>query len=204
MNPPGTSLTALKSALREDLRRQLRELSAGLRDEWSLRIREGCLGLPEWSAARVVGLYHPRADEPDVWPLAEQAWSEGKCVVLPTYDEASATYRWCRIDGPGDLVPGRFGIPEPQSRCDRVDAVRLDLAFVPGLAFSPVGGRLGRGRGFYDRLLESFRGQGYGVAFDFQMLPQIPREGHDVELTGVITPSGCRFAPSGVPMKHGH
>jgi 5-formyltetrahydrofolate cyclo-ligase len=204
MNPPAASLSALKSALREDLRRQLRGLEAGLREEWSLRIRERCLELPEWSDCRVLGLYYPRADEPDIWPLAERAWSAGKCVVLPAYDEVSAAYQWCRIDSSEDLVSGRFGIPEPRSRCDRVDAVRLDLAFVPGLGFSPDGGRLGRGRGFYDRLLEFFRGRSYGVAFDFQMLPQIPREGHDVELTGVITPSGSRFVPSGVALKHGH
>jgi len=204
MNSPAASLSALKSALREDLRRQLRGLEAELREEWSLRIRERCLELPEWSDCRVLGLYYPGADEPDIWPLAERAWSAGKYVVLPAYDEVSATYQWCRIDSSEDLVPGRFGIPEPRSRCDRMDAVRLDLAFVPGLGFSPDGGRLGRGRGFYDRLLEFFRGRSYGVAFDFQMLPQIPREGHDVELTGVITPSGSRFVPSGVALKHGH
>ncbi|MCX6869756.1 MAG: 5-formyltetrahydrofolate cyclo-ligase [Verrucomicrobia bacterium] len=204
MNSPAASLPALKSALREDLRRQLRGLEAGFREEWSLRIRERCLELPEWSDSQVVGLYHPRADEPDVWPLVERAWSAGKCVVLPTYDEVSATYQWCRIASFEDLVPGRFGISEPRSRCDRVDAVRLDLAFVPGLGFSTDGGRLGRGQGFYDRLLKFFRGRSYGVAFDFQMLPQIPREGHDVELTGVITPSICRFVPSGVPQKHGY
>ena len=204
MNSPAASLPALKSALREDLRRLFRGLEAGQREEWSLRIRERCLELPEWSDSQVVGLYHPRADEPDVWPLVERAWSAGKCVVLPTYDEVSATYQWCRIASFEDLVPGRFGIPEPRSRCDRVDAVRLDLAFVPGLGFSTDGGRLGRGQGFYDRLLRFFRGRSYGVAFDFQMLPQIPREGHDVELTGVISPSGCRFVPSGVALKHGY
>ncbi|MEN9602010.1 MAG: 5-formyltetrahydrofolate cyclo-ligase family, partial [Verrucomicrobiota bacterium] len=88
MNPPAASLSALKSALREDLRRQLRGLEAELREEWSLRIRERCLELPEWSDCRVVGLYYPRADEPDIWPLVERAWSAGKCVVLPTYDES--------------------------------------------------------------------------------------------------------------------
>ena len=197
MNGPATPPSDLKGTLREELRRRLRTLDPAQRAVFSRLIREACLGLPEWSRARVMGLYHPRMDEPDVWPLVEQAWAEGKTVALPSYDERSSAYRWSRVQGAQDLTPGRYGIPEPRAHCDQVDAESLDLALVPGLGFSADGGRLGRGRGFYDRLLASFRGKCLGVAFDFQMLPRIPREDHDVRLDGVITPSGCRFAPTG-------
>jgi 5-formyltetrahydrofolate cyclo-ligase len=197
MNGPGTPPTDLKGALREELRRRLRALSPEERGESSRLIRNACVGLPEWSRARVTGLFHPRSDEPDIWPLVEVAWAAGKTVTLPAYDAVRSVYRWSRVRGPQDLAPGRYGIAEPRAHCDPVDAESLDLALVPGLGFSTDGGRLGRGRGFYDRLLVSFRGKGLGVAFDFQVLPQIPREDHDVRLDGVITPSGCRFAPTG-------
>lgn len=204
MNSPGTPLTAPKEALREELRRRLRGLTAERRAESSVGIQKRCLELTEWSRSRSVALYHPRTDEPDLWPLVELSWAEDKTVVLPSYDASCAAYRWSRVTGSQDLIPGRFGILEPREHCERVGAVRLDLAFVPGLGFSPDGGRLGRGRGFYDRLLESFSGRCFGVAFEFQMLPQIPREDHDVVLDGVITPSGCRYVPSVAPLKHGH
>ena len=204
MNPPEPPLPALKSVLREELRQRLRELAPHERDEASLRIRERCHDLPEWKAARVIALYHPTADEPDLWPLAERAWSEGRGVVLPAFEAATSAYRWSRVGGPDDLVPGRFGILEPGPHCQPVEAVSLDLVLVPGLGFSTDGGRLGRGRGFYDRLLESVGGRVFGVAFDFQLLPRIPREDHDVGLDGVITPSGCRYAPPGAPLTHGH
>ena len=199
MNSPGTSLTAPKEALREELRRRLRGLTTESRAESSIGIQKRCIALPEWSRSQCVALYHPRPDEPDLWPLVEWSWAEAKMVVLPAYDASRAAYRWCRVTGSQDLVSGRFGILEPREDCERVDAVLLDLAFVPGLGFSPDGGRLGRGRGFYDRLLESVSGKCFGVAFEFQILPQIPREDHDIVLDGVITPSGCRYAPSGAP-----
>ena len=186
-----------KATLREEFRRRLRDLSAGERDVSSERIRRCCMALPEWGRARVLALYHPRPDEPDLWPLASIAWAEGRQVVLPSHDPVRGAYRWRRVMGPGDLVSGKFGIPEPSSHCGEVLTPLLDLAFVPGLGFSEDGVRLGRGQGFYDRLLESFRGGSFGVAFDCQILPRIPREDHDFRLDGVITPSGCRFAPTG-------
>ena len=186
-----------KEVLREELRRRVRELTAGEREASSQRIRQHCRALPEWGRARVLALYHPRPDEPDLWPLAVVAWAEGRQVVLPSNDPAVGAYRWRRVSGLEDLMPGRFGIPEPAPGCRDVATPLLDLAFVPGLGFSYDGVRLGRGQGFYDRLLESFHGRSFGVAFDRQLLHRIPREDHDICLDGVITPSGCRFAPTG-------
>ena len=197
MNGAAADSRVAKGALREEFRRRLRDLPAGERDASSERIRRQCMALPEWSRARTLALYHPRPDEPDLWPLAVVAWAEGRQVVLPSHDPARGAYRWRRVDGPMDLVAGRFGILEPSPDCEEVANPLLDLAFVPGLGFSYDGVRLGRGQGFYDRLLESFRGRSFGVAFDRQLLPRIPREEHDFGLDGVITPSGCRFAPKG-------
>lgn len=195
---------AIKESLREELRGRLRAMTPESRADGSRCILEACRDMPEWVRCRSVALYHPRTDEPDLWPLVESSWAEGRTVVLPSCDDSGDAYRWRRVTGPDDMVPGRFGILEPRRHCEPVDAERLDLAFVPGLGFSTDGGRLGRGKGFYDRLLQSLGGSRFGVAFAFQMLPQVPREGHDVLLDGVVTPSGCRYATSGVPQRNGH
>jgi 5-formyltetrahydrofolate cyclo-ligase len=62
---------------------------------------------------------------------------------------------------------------------------------VPGVAFDVHGHRLGRGRGFYDRILAQASGIRCGVAYDFQLLEQIPTEAHDALMNFVMTPSRC-------------
>jgi 5-formyltetrahydrofolate cyclo-ligase len=87
------------------------------------------------------------------------------------------------------LVVGAFQVREPVAGCPVVAMNRLDLALVPGLAFDARGHRLGRGKGFYDRLLAGFPGRTVGVAFDFQVVAQVPVEPHDIALNAVVTPT---------------
>jgi 5-formyltetrahydrofolate cyclo-ligase len=88
-----------------------------------------------------------------------------------------------------ELATGPFQVREPVAACPVVPLNRLDLALVPGLGFDARGGRLGRGKGHYDRLLAGFAGMKTGVAFDFQILPEVPREPHDIALNAVVTPT---------------
>ena len=73
--------------------------------------------------------------------------------------------------------------------CARFPLKHLDLALVPGVGFDVTGHRLGRGRGFYDRLLAEFSGIKCGVAFDHQFVAQIPAEKHDVRMNCILTPT---------------
>jgi 5-formyltetrahydrofolate cyclo-ligase len=65
----------------------------------------------------------------------------------------------------------------------------VDLILVPGLAFDLRGRRLGRGKGYYDQLLRGLRGITCGVAFDQQIVAEIPVEPHDVRVNCVLTPT---------------
>ena len=67
--------------------------------------------------------------------------------------------------------------------------MRLDLVLVPGVAFDLHGRRLGRGRGYYDRLLSQVGGRTCGVAFDEQVVSEVPVEAHDVLLNCILTPT---------------
>ena len=73
--------------------------------------------------------------------------------------------------------------------CPVVPLNRLDLALVPGLGFDARGHRLGRGKGHYDRLLAGFGGRKIGVAFDFQIMAEVPCEAHDIVLDDIVTPA---------------
>ena len=75
-----------------------------------------------------------------------------------------------------DIVTGKFGVREPAAHCAEIPLEKFDLVLVPGMAFDLRGNRLGRGRGFYDRLLENISGVKCGVGYDFQLLENIPAE----------------------------
>src|SRR5215204_6804309 len=114
---------------------------------------------------------------------------EGKVVVLPRYEANSGAYQVCRITEPPQLVRGEFGILEPSRECPVGELNKLDLALVPGIGFSLNGWRLGRGKGYFDRMLSEVRGWKCGVAFDWQVTVEIPTEPHDIRLDSIVTPT---------------
>jgi len=180
----------IKAALRRQLREQLQSLLAGERNRASERIRQRLAEQPVWQRARSILFYVPTANEPDVWPLAIEALGLGKQIALLRYAPGTNSYAPCLIREPSsDLEPGRFGIPEPTAHCPSFELMQLDLALVPGIGFTLAGGRLGRGKGYFDRLLAEVPGFKCGVAFDCQVTAEIPMEPHDVRLNCILTPT---------------
>jgi 5-formyltetrahydrofolate cyclo-ligase len=180
----------IKAALRRQLRERLQSLSAEERNEASAQIRQRLAGQPVWQKAQSVLFYVPTTSEPDLWPLAIEALGLGKQVALLRYSPNSDSYAPCLIREPsGDLLPGRFSIPEPAAHCLIFPSKQLDLALVPGIGFTLDGGRLGRGKGYYDRLLAEVPGFKCGVAFDCQVASEFPLEPHDVRLNCILTPT---------------
>ena len=183
-------ITAEKNAHRQRVREQLPTLSA---EDKAAAARSMCARLrklPVWANAQSVLLFAPRPDEPDLWPLVESGLQAGKQVALPRFVAESAAYEAALITDPArDVVAGKFGILEPSPFCSVADLKRLDLVLVPGVAFDWHGHRLGRGKGFYDRLLATVSGKTCGVAFDVQLLSALPVEPHDVRLNCILTPS---------------
>lgn len=103
-----------KSEIRAQLRRQIRELPPGAREEGSALLRERIRLHPHWRFSRCVLLFAPREDEPDIWPLLQTALDEGKEVALPAFDALIGAYGARRIERPAtDLATGRYGIREP-------------------------------------------------------------------------------------------
>ena len=88
-----------------------------------------------------------------------------------------------------DIATGAFGIREPAARCPEISLNRLDLILVPGVAFDLHGRRLGRGKGYYDRLLAGVRGVKCGIAFDEQMVNDVPAGPSDVRMDFMVTPT---------------
>ncbi|HUQ90857.1 MAG TPA: 5-formyltetrahydrofolate cyclo-ligase [Bryobacteraceae bacterium] len=179
-----------KMALRRQLREALRQMPLTTQGEHSTRLTERLLAQPVWEAAGAILFFVPAAGEPNLWPVATLALAMGKKVVLPSYSPATGHYE-ARIvaDTARDLQPGQFGILEPSPASPTYNLKQLDLALVPGIGFTLNGGRLGRGKGYYDRLLEQVPGFKCGVAFDCQLVDVLPLESHDVRLNCILTPT---------------
>jgi len=186
---PPSDPSLAKQDLRVKMRAVVNNLSAGHRAAASARARGQLEQKAVWQNAHSVLLFAPMHDEPDIWLLLSSALKSGKVVALPRFDAATDAYSAAQIKNPArDTREGRFGVREPAGSCPPVPLNRLDFVLVPGVAFDLRGRRLGRGKGYFDRLLAAVRGTKCGVAFDEQIVTEIPFEPHDVLVNCILTP----------------
>lgn len=184
-----------KARRRAEARAIVAGLSSADRAAQASQLATTILASPEWHSARKLLLFVPLPDEIDLRPLIAVALAAGKRVALPSFNPDSGVYLAREIRDPEkDLVVGRFKIPEPREHCRVLPVSELDYVLVPGLMFDVAGGRLGRGKGFYDRLLQQTTGRKLGVGFREQLGPLVPTEPHDQRLDGVITAAGFRLS----------
>jgi 5-formyltetrahydrofolate cyclo-ligase len=155
----------------------------------SERIRRLLRALPDWQTARVIYGFSPLASEPD-WIGPED--SEEKIVAFPKVVADRMQY----FVG-GKMVAGVYRVQEPDAGCP---APPPDLILVPGLAFDPMGCRLGRGGGYFDRWLEGHPGvKSLGLCFSCQIVETIPMESHDARVDAILTEGGFMTQGSGGP-----
>ena len=179
-----------KSELRGEVLARVKSLSGEARTIASQEALRLFRGQSVWERAKSILLFAPLPHELDIWPLLGEALRAGKDVALPRFNEASRAYMACAVgDLEKDVCAGMFGIREPSGSCAEVSLNRLDLILVPGIAFDLKGRRLGRGKGYYDRLLAATRGVTCGVAFDEQIVATIPVEPHDIDVDCILTPT---------------
>lgn len=132
--------------------------------------------------AEHVLMYHSLPDELSTHEFLDK-WNSLKTFYLP------------RVNGVNlDILPykksrlhlGSFHIEEPEGD-DIADPEVLDLIIVPGVTYDRKGNRVGRGKGFYDRLLSTTKAVTIGVAYDFQVVDEIDTDDFDIPVDYVIT-----------------
>lgn len=134
--------------------------------------------------ASSIALYHAIPGEVQTAPFIEK-WHRKKQLFLPVV--TGDDLRLVHYTGENSLKPGAFGILEPTTT-DRHDTENeIDLIIVPGVAFDHQGNRLGRGKGFYDRLLSSLPVPTIGICYGFQLKETIPVEPFDRKMDWIIT-----------------
>ncbi len=171
-----------KRKLRQDLRRRM-EINTGNSAVVAREVANYLDGRPE---LKVVAVYSALPGEVDLKSLTEM---EGRVWVFPKVEGADLVfYQVGNVSR--DMEVGAFGILEPGNGLARVDIAKIDLFLCPGLGFDLKGGRVGRGRGFYDRALAKSRPGSVklGVCFGYQLVDEteMEMESHDIRMNAVI------------------
>lgn len=189
----------MKKELRQEAKRGLRALSPEYRESAGLAIAEKVAGLPEFRTSRVILIYAALPEEVPTRLIADHARSFGIQVTYPRCLPEGRELALHHVDSEEDLLlDGRYGISEPAPHCPVTDPEMIDLAFVPGLAWDRAGNRLGRGAGYYDRLLADpgWRAVTCGLFFSRQEVSKIPTDPWDVPLDMIVTDQEVWRRPS--------
>ena len=185
--------------MNNDERQRLRKQILGARDQMSANERheksgsaiENFWSLPQMKHWSTLFIYVNFRSELETLELIHLCLSQGKRVVVPLVDASAVSMIPLQIQDPEkDLVPGYYGIPEPDPQKSlRVSAREIDAAIIPGSVFDINGGRLGYGGGYYDRFLvnDAPQAKRVGFAFEMQVIENVPVQPHDQPLDILIT-----------------
>jgi len=178
-----------KDELRRILHARLAAMSIEERRAATSVIQGAVRSLPEVRGAGTVLGYASLPLEVGTDELLSEAWRRGRRVVLPRCGAGGGRMTLHQTRGAEELSPGRYGIREPAEECEAISIGEIEVALVPGLGWDRNRSRLGRGAGYYDRLLGSpeWGGLTVGLFYSAQELEEIPRDPWDVPLDLIVT-----------------
>jgi 5-formyltetrahydrofolate cyclo-ligase len=170
-----------KSALRREGLRRRREFARGLTPAARAELEEALarIVLPNLAGAKVIAAYDPLPDE-----ISPAAITAGRRVALPWFADRAAAMGW--REGPAAGI-GPWGVAQP---VDDAAVLVPDVVLVPLVLADRWGGRIGRGKGHYDRALADVRAVAIGLAWDIQVSDAaLPCDSWDARLDAIATPS---------------
>lgn len=182
--------TMTKVAARRLIRQRRQLATLDVTCAVSMKLLAQVCGIAAWRQARCPCIYISLANEAPTQALLDACFANGTKVVVPRVNgDMLALHEIARET---ELIPGQFGILEPAKDAPLCSPSEVDCVIVPGVAFDGTGARLGYGKGFYDKLLAPIpQTPRIGLAFDWQILPSVPLESHDLRMHWVVTPTTC-------------
>lgn len=188
------TLLQTRHHLRQSIRQKRRALSPQQQSDAAHALVQQIIHHPDIDDTNNIALFLSFDGEIDTAPLTEWLWSQGKHVFLPVlhpFSRHHLLFLAYRPDTP--LIKNKFSISEPALDVTQVlPPEKLDLMFIPLVAFDSQGERLGMGGGFYDRMLTNWQNKGFypaGLAHDCQQVSELPAAQWDIPLPEIITPS---------------
>lgn len=171
------------------MRAARRALSDGQQQEAAQAVLAHLRAHERYRRAKCVMAYMACRGELSLEPVIADVLAAGKTLLLPRC-EAEGVMTARRIAHMGQLETGAYGLMEPSRDCCVTPPEEIDLILVPGTAFDRMGGRVGQGRGYYDRFLAQSCAWRIGVCHAFALLENVPSQAHDARMDELMTPGG--------------
>jgi len=179
--------------MKEELRKEGMKIRKDLPEtellEKSKQIKKRLYKMKEFQQATTILFYVSYDNEVYTQDMIKENLSNGKNVVVPITDAEKHCLILSKLNNWEDLECSTYSILEPKKNCIReVSLDKIDLILVPGVVFDESGNRIGHGMGYYDKLLKnSKKALHIGLAFEMQIVDNIPAEEHDVKVDKIVT-----------------
>ncbi|MDO5572060.1 MAG: 5-formyltetrahydrofolate cyclo-ligase [Bacteroidales bacterium] len=171
---------------KKEIRKEIASLKKQISFDKKVELSESILckleSLPSFKNASNILLYYSLEDEVQTESFIRK-WCKSKNIFLPVVKGDILVIKQYDKD---NIKKGSYSINEPTGGIE-VSPEQIELVVVPGVAFDKDCNRLGRGKGYYDKLLPAIKAPAIGIAFDFQITNSIPTEETDIPLNGIIT-----------------
>ena len=180
-----------KRGIREKISITLSELSESELADKTKAVKNRLFEFANFFESKIVLLYINNVNEVNTEQIIEKSLKLDKIVIFPAIDAKNHEIKLMKIDSvEADLKIGSRGILEPDAKkCKVVPVECIDIAIIPGIAFDEKGSRIGFGDGYYDRLIPKLpiTARKVGIAFEDQIIKQIPTESHDRHVDIIVT-----------------
>lgn len=191
MDVASETLFQQKAAIRKEILEKRKSQNPDTRDAHSRDIISALWQCEDFQKAGSILIYLSKDEEVRTDDLLQRAFASGKRVFVPVVNPESDELEISELPGPDTkFQSGPFGVREPVDKDrHRVSPDQIDLVVAPGVAFDRRGGRIGYGKGYYDRLLRRLGSHvsRVALAFGFQVLEAVPQGGSDIRIDTIIT-----------------
>lgn len=187
-----------KQELRQKIKEKRAAIDADTKKQLDTAILKQIAQSEVFLSASSLLIYAPSKGEINLLPLVRLARERGIPVGFPRCDTATTTIQFYELEAEKRLVMGAYNIPEPPADAPLCPVDEHTLCILPGLTFDPMGGRLGYGKGYYDRFLTTFPGVRAAAVYESLLVKRVPTEEHDRPVALLFTEHecwDCRKAP---------
>lgn len=178
----------MKKKVRRELINLRKSLSKNEVLEKSNKIKDRLFKMKEFKEAPTILFYISYDNEVFTHDMIKDIIKNKKNVVVPVTDKKNKILILSQLKNWNDLEPGEYNILEPKKeKIKEISVDKIDLIIVPGVGFDHHGHRIGHGKGYYDNLLKNCIVPTIGLAFEFQIIKNIPIERHDENIDKIVT-----------------
>ncbi len=180
-----------KREIRNIITTQMNSIPFETINEKSSDIENRLFEFANFIESRIILLYVNSSIQVKTESIIKKCYGIDKIVVLPAFIPSSFSMKLYKVDDPDkNLKQGSRGIPEPDQDKNKIVPIdRIDIAIIPSVALDEKGGRIGSGEGYYDRIIPQLpiTTRKVGLAFESQIIQQVPMESHDKHIDIIIT-----------------